>query len=74
METKAEIIQRNENAAPKGSWMEREYVKRSTAFNGMSQFAEQIAVIFLDWSRNKEQHLSGSDLFKEFIKETGIEF
>ena len=72
METSREIIQRNENAPPTGSRMEREFIKLSSALNGMDQYAEQIAVDFYKWSKNADEKLTESELFNLYKSEKGI--
>ena len=72
METKNEIIQRNENALPTGSIWEREYIKRSSALNGMDQYAEQIAIDFFTWALSQRSNLSGNELFAAYKIERNL--
>jgi hypothetical protein len=72
METKNEIIQLNENALPTGSIWEREYVKRSSALNGMDQYAEQIAIDFFTWALSQRSNLSGKELFEAYKIERNL--
>jgi hypothetical protein len=72
METKNDIIQRNENAPPTGSFLEREFVKRSSALNSMDQYAEQIAIDFFTWALSQRSNLSGKELFVAYKIERNL--